>query len=122
MLIKHSKNRDDHQGPRSLNDWERTGNKAIDLVGEAVGHAKKIETRYVTAVRLKPAFYQLFVEGVKYLLSRVGREWDPVTELVWEGVLVLEGSRAQIDSIKVEYLENGINAKLANQCQVLNHR
>jgi hypothetical protein len=39
---------------------------------------------------------------------------DPLTELSWEGVLVLEGSRSQFDSIKIEYLENGINKKFAN--------
>jgi hypothetical protein len=114
MLINHSKNRDDRQGPRTLSDYERTGNKAIDLVAEAVGHAKKVETRYVTAVVLKPSMYQLFVEGIKYILSTKGREWDPLTQLSWEGVDVLEGSRAQIDSIKIEYLENGINKKFAN--------
>lgn len=114
MLIKHSKNKDDHQGPRQLSDCVRTGNKAIDLVGEAVGHAKKIETRYVTAVRLKPSMYQLFVEGIKYILATKGREWDPLTQLSWEGVEIHEGSRAQIESIKIEYLENGINKKFAN--------
>jgi hypothetical protein len=114
MLINHSKGKDDRNAPASLSDYYRTGNKAIDLVAEAVGHAKKVETRFVTAVRLKPSMYQLFVEGIKYLLSLKGQELDPITELHWEGVLVLEGSRAQIDSLKVEYLENGINAKLAN--------
>jgi hypothetical protein len=114
MLIKHSKGSDDRQGPRSLSDYERTGNKAIDLVAEAIGHAKKVETRYVTAVRLKPSMYQLFVEGIKIILASKGREWDPLTELSWEGVLVLEGSRSQFDSIKIEYLENGINKKFAN--------
>jgi hypothetical protein len=114
MLIKHSKNRDDNQGPRSLGILERTGNKAIDLVSEAVGHAQKVETRYVVAVRLKPSMYQLFVEGVKYILATKGREWDPATELSCAGVLVLEGSRAQIDSIVIEYKENAINKKFAN--------
>lgn len=114
MLIKHSGSKDDRQGPRSLSDYERTGNKAIDLVAEAIGHAKKVETRYVTAVRLRPSMYQLFVEGIKYILATKGREWDPLTQLVWDGVEIHEGSRAQIDSIKIEYLENGINKKFAN--------
>lgn len=110
MLIKHSD--DKNSGPKSLTEWERTGNKAIDLVAEAVAHAKKVETRVVKAVRLKPTMYGLFVEGLKLLMARAGREWDPVVELTWEGVLVLEGSKAQIDSIKFEYLENAVNVAI----------
>jgi chaperone required for assembly of F1-ATPase len=100
--------------PRQLSDWERTYNNAIDIVAEAVAHAKKVETRYVTAVRLKPSAYANFVEGVKILMARQGQQWDPMVELTWEGVLVLEGSKAQIDTIKFEYMENGINTKFAN--------
>jgi hypothetical protein len=110
MLIKHSN--DKETGPKSLSEWERTYNKAIDLVSEAVGHAKKVETRVVKSVRLKPTMYHLFVEGVKLLMARQGREWDPIVELTWEGVLVLEGSRAQTDSIKFDYLENAVNVAI----------
>jgi hypothetical protein len=116
MLIKHSADR--NTGPKSLSDWERTCNKAIDLVAEAVAHAKKVETRVVKAVRLKPTMYKLFEEGVKWIMAQAGHEWDPVVELAWEGVLVLEGSKAQTDSIKFEYLENAVNVavnkRLAN--------
>jgi hypothetical protein len=108
MLIKHSKD-DRNTGPKSLSEWERTYNKAIDLVSEAVAHAKTVETRVVKSVRLKPTQYALFVEGVKLLMARAGQEWDPVVELTWEGVLILEGSKAQTDSIKFDYLENAVN-------------
>lgn len=110
MQIKHFD--DKNAGPKSLSDWERTYNKAIDLVAEAVAHAKKVETRVVKAVRLKPTSYRLFVEGVKFFMARAGQEWDPVVELTWEGVLVLEGSKAQIDTIKFEYLENAVNVAI----------
>lgn len=107
MLTKHSD--DKNTGPKSLSEWERTYNKAIDLVAEAVAHAKKVETRVVKAVRLKPTSYRLFEEGVKFFMARAGLEWDPVVELTWEGILVLEGSKAQIDTLKFEYLENAVN-------------
>jgi hypothetical protein len=110
MLIKHSD--DKRTGPKSLSEWERTYNKAIDLVSEAVAHAKTVETRVVKSVRLKPTLYHLFVEGVKLLMARAGKEWDPVVELTWEGVLVLEGSKAQIDSIKFDYMENAVNVAI----------
>lgn len=113
MLIKHS--RDSREtAPQSFSDWERTYNKAIDLVSEAVGHSKKIDPRLVVAVRLKPTMYKLLVEGVKVLMARRGMQWDDMVELTHEGVLILEGSKAQIDSIKLEYAENAINKKLAN--------
>lgn len=113
MLIKHSKDSRE-TAPRSLSDWERTYNKAIDLVSEAVGHSKKVDTRLVVAVRLKPSMYQLFVEGVKVLMANRGMQWDPMVEFTHEGVLILEGSKAQIDSVKLEYAEGAINKKLAN--------
>jgi hypothetical protein len=110
MQTKHLDDR--NSAPKSLSEWERTYNKAIDLVAEAVAHAKKVETRVVKAVRLKPTSYRLFVEGVKFFMARAGQEWDPIVELTWEGVLVLEGSKAQIDTLKFEYLENAVNVAI----------
>lgn len=110
MQIKHSGN----SGPNSLSDYERTCNNAIDVVAEALGHAKKVENRIVKAIVLKPSKYRLFVEGLKYITATKGIEWNPVAEITWEGVLILEGSKAMIDTLRFEYLENSINKKYAN--------
>ena len=97
-----------------LSDWESTYNNAIDIIAEAVGHAKKVDTRYVKSIRLKPSAYANFVEGTKVLMAQRGQQWDPLVELTFEGVLILEGSKAQMDTVKFEYMENAVNAKLAN--------
>jgi hypothetical protein len=110
MLIGHSRNNQ----PNSLSDYERTYNNAIDLVAEALGHAKKISSRVVAAIVLKPTKYKLFVEGMKYITAQQGHEWQEGTELTWEGVKVLEGPRGQSDSVKFEYVENAFKMPVKN--------
>ena len=100
-------------GPGSLSDYERTYNNAIDLVAEALGHARKMQARIVAAIVLKPTKYKLFVEGLKYLMAQKGVEWKDGAEITWEGVKVLEGPRGMFDSIKFEYVEGKI--KLPNK-------
>lgn len=113
MLIKHS-DRGRRHNPQSLSDYERTYNRAIDLVSEAVGHANKIETRRVAAVKLKPTFWRLFVEGMRLLMAKQGVKLEDATEFTFEGYKVLEGPRRQYNSIEIEYVENALNPKLFN--------
>lgn len=109
MLIKHS----NRNAPNDLSDYERTYNHAIDLIAQAAGHANKVETRRVAAFKLRPLMYRNFCEGAKILCRMHGLpEPEPGTQMEWEGYKVLEGSRAQIDSVVVEYVENAINPKL----------
>ncbi len=100
--------------PSSLSDYERTCNNAIDLVAEALGHANKISNRVVAAIVLKPMKYKLFVEGLKFIMARKGVEWQEGTEITWEGIKILEGSRAMFDSIRFEYVENAIKYPTKN--------
>lgn len=111
MLIGRSNNDKQRQAPNDLSDYVRTYNHAIDLVTQAVGYAKKASIRQVAAIRLKPTAYRNFVEGIKVLLRQQGSsdDLDPAIQLEWEGYPVLEGGRAQIDSVVVEYVENAIN-------------
>lgn len=103
MQIKHS-----------LSDYERSYNNAIDIVAEALGHANKVECRVVTAIVLKPSKYKLFVEGLKFILASKGVQWDPVAEITWEGVKILEGPRSMLNTLRIEYLENSLKFNKAN--------
>lgn len=111
MLIKHSNNDKQRQAPNSYNQHERTYNHAIDLVGEAIGWGMQASAKQIAAVKLKPTAYRNFCEGVKLLLKRRGGtgEIEPGTQMEWLGYPVLEGSRAQIETIVIEYVENQIN-------------
>lgn len=100
--------RTDRSTPDSNNEYIRTYNHAIDLVGEALGWAKKYSSRVVSAIVLKPTKYLLFVEGLKTILASKGIEWNNAAPITWEGVEVLQGSRGMIDSIRIEYVENMI--------------
>lgn len=111
MLIKHS-DRGRRNKPESLSDYERTYNRAIDLVTEAIGHANKVETRRVAAVRLKPTFWRLFREGMRILMAQQGVKLQDETEFTLEGYRIVEGPRKQYDSIAIEYVENALNPKL----------
>jgi hypothetical protein len=113
MLIKHS-DRGRNRNPRTLSDYDRTYNRAIDLVTEAIGHANKVETRMVAAVRLKPTFWRLFVDGMRILMAQKGVKLEDATEFTLEGYKVLEGPRRQYNSIEIEYVENALNPKLFN--------
>lgn len=101
-------------GPHSLSDYERTYNRAIDLVAEALGHAQKISNRVVAAIVLKPMRYKLFVEGLKFLMAKKGAEWIEGAEITWEGVKVLEGPKNQFDSIRFEYVERAFKMNTKN--------
>jgi hypothetical protein len=104
-----------NRNPKSLSDYDRTFNKAIDLVAEALGHANKISNRMVAAIVLKPTMYDLFVEGLKYITAQRGHQWQEGTEIAWEGVKVLRGPRGQFDSLRYEYVENAIKMPVKNQ-------
>jgi hypothetical protein len=112
MLIKVSGGRSFKQAPNNLSDYDRTYNNAIDLVTQAVGWANKVSTRKVAALVLKPTKYRLFIEGLKLLMKKGGGKFDETTELTFEGYKILQGSRGQIDSLKIEYVENTLNHKV----------
>jgi len=111
MLIKHSDRGRKHK-PETLSDYERTYNRAIDLVTEAIGHSNKVETRRVAAVRLKPTFWRLFCEGMRLLMAEKGVKMEDASEFTLEGYRILEGPRKQYNSIEIEYVENALNPKL----------
>lgn len=106
MLIKHSKGRPVE--PINFSEYNRTHNHAIDLVAQAVGWAKKYSIRPLAAIALKPSKHMLFVKGMEVL---AGREFSTaeVEGLTFEGVKILKGSLGQIDSMRMEYVENVIN-------------
>jgi hypothetical protein len=110
MLIKSSTN--NRQAPNDLSDYERTYNHAIDLVTQAVGWANKISTRQVAAFVLKPTMYRLFIEGLKLVMKSQGKQYEEGAQLTYEGFKIMEGSRGQIDSIIVEFVENSLNNKV----------
>lgn len=92
--------------PQSHNEYYRTFNHAIDLVNEAIAHAKKYSVRQLAAVVLKPTRYKLYRQGIEALM---GKPLPEEVELTMEGVKIIEGSRGMIDSIRLEYVENKLN-------------
>lgn len=96
--------------PLSLSNYERTYNNAIDLVAEAAGWALKKSLKPVAAIVLKPSRYEQFVKGVEVLQGGELTE-DEKQGLTFQGIKILKGSNAQIDSLRLEYVENVINVR-----------
>lgn len=84
---------------RDNSQYERTGNNAIDLVAQAIGHARKFNLP-IESVTLSRRHYALFWAGIEILRK------EPLPEqhiLTFEGVTVKQGDPRQIDSITVQY-------------------
>lgn len=110
MSVKHSNSF--RPGPASYSDYERTGNNAIDIVFEAVGWARKVSTKRVAAIKLKPTKFALFVEGMKILMKAKGKKYDPESEFYLDGFLIDKGARGQFETVQFEYVENAINPEI----------
>ena len=92
---------------------EKTGNHAIDLVAQCVGHARAT-CRPLKAITLKPTSHDLFRAGLRVLMAKAGQELpeDPATVLTFDGVEILRGSVYQFDTMRCEY--HSLKPQLAN--------
>lgn len=101
-----------HRTPSSLSDFHRTYNNAIDLVAEAAGWALKQSPKPVAAIVLKPSRFEQFVKGVEVLQKGELSE-EEKQGLTFQGIKILKGSMGQIDSLRMEFVENVYNIKPA---------
>lgn len=79
-------------------EFELTGNKALDTVAEAVGHAKHFKL-IVKFIRLNRTWYALFMAGIEVLQKQ------PLPEahhLQFDGVSILQGDLYD-KNIHIEY-------------------
>jgi hypothetical protein len=86
-------------------DWskfEKTGNKAIDLVAVAIGYHKQTR-KPLKAVVLRETYYDLFKIGAEVLAKQ--RFEDPATELTFDGIQIKRGQNMHFESIRFEYYE-----------------
>jgi hypothetical protein len=92
--------------PAPIN-WSKvatTGNNAIDLVAQCVGHARATR-RPISAIILKPSSHDQFRAGLMVLMAQAGEVMteDPAAILTFDGVEIKRGSSYQFDTMKVEY-------------------
>lgn len=85
--------------PFNWSKFDRTHNNAIDLVAQAVGHAKKTRRKLI-AVWLSTSYYGLFKTGTEVLMKK---RLEGHEQLEFDGVKVNCASRAQFDHIRLEY-------------------
>lgn len=90
--------------PINWSKVEPTGNNAIDLVAQCVGHARATR-RPISAIILKPSSHDLFRAGFRVLMAKAGEVMteDPAAILTFDGVEIKRGSVYQFDTLKVEY-------------------
>lgn len=84
---------------KNYSKYERTGNNALDLVAQAVGHAQYFKLP-IESVTLSRRHYALFWAGTEILRK------EPLPDehrLTFENIPVLQGDARQIDSITVQY-------------------
>lgn len=85
--------------PQDYSQYQITGNKAIDIVAQAIGHAKANKMS-VKRVLLSPVYYAIFWAGYEVL----AKDFLPKdVQLTFDGYDVVSGGRAMFESIKVEY-------------------
>jgi hypothetical protein len=93
---------------KDFSQYERTGNNALDLVAQAIGHAQHYKLP-VESVTLSRRHYALFWAGTEILRK------EPLPDqhrLTFEGIPVLQGEKGQIDSITVQYrVKKGVKKK-----------
>lgn len=83
---------------------EKTGNHAIDLVAQCVGHARATR-RPLKAIVLKPTSHDLFRAGIRVLMAKAGENLteDPAAVLTFDGVEIKRGTNWQFDTLRCEY-------------------
>lgn len=88
-------------------DYEPTGNKAIDLVAQAVGWARK-NGRPLKAVILKPSYFDLFRLGLEVLArhKKIKLEITGIEVIELDGVEVRRGNR-QWETMLLEFYDQG---------------
>lgn len=84
---------------KNYSEYERTGNNALDLVAQAVGHAKYFKLP-IESVTLSRRHYALFWAGTEILRKELLPDEHKLT---FEKIPVLQGDKRQIDSITVQY-------------------
>jgi hypothetical protein len=94
--------------PFDWSQYQRTYNNAIDIVGQAVGHARRTH-KPLKAIILKPASHDLLRAGVKLLMAKLGQKMDEMAPMFFDGVEIKRGNSMQFDSIKCEYYQSTIN-------------
>lgn len=80
--------------------YEVTGNKAIDMVAEAVGYARARNADLV-AIRLNPQYFKLFKVGVELMGQQLLTD---STDLFFDGVRIKEGARSQMEPLEFDQL------------------
>ncbi len=94
------------------NDWsgyDRTYNRAIDMVAQAAGWADNVSVRKVAAIKLRPSMFELFKKGVEVMAKARKVKFNPEDELTFHGYRIISGNRSQIDYVVFEYVENMLN-------------
>lgn len=101
--------------PINWSRYEKTGNNAIDLVAQCIGHARATR-RPIKAVSLKPTSHDLFRAGLRILMAKAGEHLtdDPAAVLTFDGVEIKRGSPYQFESLKVEYYSLPAKKEVAN--------
>ena len=87
---------------RNFSDYERTGNKSIDLVAQAVGWAKKMQ-RPLKSVTLSRQAYALFWAGTEILMQKF---LPPEHKLTFQKIDILQGSMLQWETMTLQFWDN----------------
>jgi hypothetical protein len=83
---------------QKYSEFELTGNKAMDIIAEAIGHAKTYG-KTIKYIKLSRTYYALLMAGVEI------KSQTPLPEahhMLFEGTSILQGGMFD-DNITVEY-------------------